>query len=65
MKMIKYADIWPPCTPNRSADDGKRFCDLIARGTLYEGWLRRITYIILNCAREKGVAGRTGAEAGG
>ena len=27
---------------SESADDGKRFCDPIARGTLCRGWLRRI-----------------------
>ena len=39
---------------DRSADDGKRFCDLIARGTLYEGWLRRITYINTELREQKG-----------
>ena len=36
---------------------GSAFAILIARGTLCRGWLRRITYIILNCAREQGVRG--------
>ena len=49
----------------RLADDGKRFCDLIARGTLFIGWPRRITYIILNCASKRGVRDFTAGEAGG
>ena len=41
---------------------GSAFAILIARGTLCIGWLRRITYYITNCARERGVPGCTGAD---
>ena len=44
---------------------GTAFASYERRGTLCTGWLRRITYIILNRARVKVVAGCIRREAGG